>query len=295
VFVANDHGAPTVSLSSPAPGAIVGGTVSLVAAAADDIGVAGVKFLVDGVVAGAEVVSAPYQLSWNTTGMPNGPHTVNIVARDAAGHETVASAQVIVTNDHAAPILTLSSPGAGATVSGTVSLVAAAADDIGVAGVQLLVDGASTGIDLASAPYQWFWNSSVVGNGPHTLSAIARDAAGHETTASVEVIVANDQAAPIVTLFGPGSGAIVSGTTWFVATAADDIGVPDVAFMVDGVPASADVVSSSYEWSWNTAAVGDGSHTVSAVARDAAGHETIASVDVIVVNNIPPPPGVGEE
>ena len=41
------------------------------------------------------------------------------------------------------------------------------------------------------APYQTEWLTIAAGNGNHTLSVIARDAANNETTASVTVTVAN--------------------------------------------------------------------------------------------------------
>ena len=49
--VANDTTAPTVTVTSPAAASSVSGTVTVTATAADDIGVAGVQFLLDGVAA----------------------------------------------------------------------------------------------------------------------------------------------------------------------------------------------------------------------------------------------------
>ena len=79
-------------MTSPAAASSVSGTVTVTATAADDIGVAGVQFLLDGVALGAEDTTAPYEASWNTTALANGSHTLTAVARDAAGHETTAAA-----------------------------------------------------------------------------------------------------------------------------------------------------------------------------------------------------------
>src|SRR4029453_11314437 len=68
---APDTTPPTVSVSAPAAGATVSGAVSVSATAADNVGVAGVQFLLDGANLGSEVTTAPYTLSWNTTGAAN--------------------------------------------------------------------------------------------------------------------------------------------------------------------------------------------------------------------------------
>src|SRR5207245_591052 len=57
---------PTVSITAPAAGASVSGTVAVSASATDDVGVVGVQFKLDGVNLGAEVTRAPYSISWNT-------------------------------------------------------------------------------------------------------------------------------------------------------------------------------------------------------------------------------------
>ena len=62
-----DTTAPTVSVTAPANGATVTGTVTVSATASDNVGVAGVQFLLDGVNLGAEDTSSPYAVSWNTT------------------------------------------------------------------------------------------------------------------------------------------------------------------------------------------------------------------------------------
>jgi hypothetical protein len=58
-----------------------------------------------------------------------------------------------------------------------------------------------------------------------------------------------------------------------------------VQFLVDGSVAVPAIPAAPYQWSWNTASVMNGSHTVTAVARDAAGHATASTVEVTVDNN----------
>ena len=59
------------------------GTIWVTANAADNVGVAGVQFRLDGANLGAEDTTSPYSVSWNTTAVANGSHTLTAVARDA--------------------------------------------------------------------------------------------------------------------------------------------------------------------------------------------------------------------
>jgi hypothetical protein len=90
---------PTVSITAPANGATVSGTVTVSANASDNVGVASVQFLVDGVNAGTALTSAPYTFSWNTTAAANGSHALTAKASDAAGNvATAVGVTVTVSN-----------------------------------------------------------------------------------------------------------------------------------------------------------------------------------------------------
>jgi poly(hydroxyalkanoate) depolymerase family esterase len=90
--------------------------------------------------------------------------------------------------DTTAPTVAIQSPASGDTVTGQVTVVVAAGDDVGVASVSLTIDGADAGSD-AEAPYQFAWDATSAGPGTHDLVAVARDAAGNATTASATVTV----------------------------------------------------------------------------------------------------------
>ena len=93
---------PTVSITSPASGASVSGTVAVSATASDNASVAGVQFLIDGANSGSEDTAAPYSLSWDTRTVADGSHVLAAVARDAAGNRTT-SAPVAVTVSNSPP------------------------------------------------------------------------------------------------------------------------------------------------------------------------------------------------
>ena len=90
---------PTTSITSPANGATVSGTVTVSASASDNVGVSRVEFYVDGGLIGTDT-SSPYSISWNTATATNGGHGLQSRAFDAAGN-TGSSATVSVTVSNA--------------------------------------------------------------------------------------------------------------------------------------------------------------------------------------------------
>ena len=102
-------------------------------------------------------------------------------------------------------------------------MTASAIDNVGVAGVQFKLNGANLGAEDTVAPYAVNWTTSTVFNGPHTLTAVARDAAANTTTAApVTVTVANDGSAPVLSLVTATSATSEGVTvTWTTNEAAD--------------------------------------------------------------------------
>lgn len=98
-----------------------------------------------------------------------------------------------------------------------------------------------------------------------------------------------DTTKPSVSFASPSqNGVVVSGSSVpFVINAADNVGVAKVHLLIDG-GSPGFTVSAPYSFSWNSTSATDGSHTVTAVAYDAAGNST--KVDrVVSVNNANPP------
>ena len=273
----------------------VSGTVTLTATASDNVGVAGVQFLLNGANLGAEDTTSPYGVAWNTTTATNGSYTLTARARDAAGNITTSTARTVTVNnataDTTAPTVALTAPANGATVSGTVTLTATASDNVGVAGVQFLVNGGPLGAEDTSSPYSTSWNTTTATNGTYTLTARARDAAGNITTSAPKSPsqLTVDNTAPTVAMTAPANGATVSGTVNLAATASDNVGVAGVQFLLNGANLGAEDTTSAYGMSWNTTTATNGSYTLTARARDAAGNITTSAPVVVTVSN--PVPG----
>jgi Bacterial Ig domain/IPT/TIG domain/Purple acid Phosphatase, N-terminal domain/Immunoglobulin I-set domain len=116
-------------------------------------------------------------------------------SKNASGIESISGDFAFQTSnviDTTPPTISITAPGNGATVSGTVTVSANATDNVGVTGVQFFLDGANLGLQLVSAPYSVSWDSTSTTNGVHTLTAQARDAAGNVGNAvAVSVTVSN--------------------------------------------------------------------------------------------------------
>src|SRR5206468_2870449 len=231
-------GSLVVNIASPASGSTVSGSIT-VSASVTIVGaltVAGVQFKLDGANLGAEDTSAPYAVSWDTTRTGNGSHTLIAVARDLLGLRwTSDPVTVTVSNgpppDTTPPTVNITSPPSGSTVSGTITVTASASDYPCAALFQSMLDGANLGAEDTSAPYSVSWDTTAAGNGSHTLTARARDAAGNATTSSaVTVTVFNDTSPPTVSITSPSSGSTVSGTITDRKSAADGMGVAGVEF-----------------------------------------------------------------
>jgi hypothetical protein len=84
----------------------------------------------------------------------------------------------------------------------------------------------------------------------------------------------------------------VSGSVTVSATATDDVRVAGVQFKLDGQPLGAERTTLPYSVAWNTGTTSNGSHVLTADARDASGNHGIATVDVVVSNSSQNPSGL---
>jgi hypothetical protein len=96
-----------------------------------------------------------------------------------------------------------------------------------------------------------------------------------------------DTTPPSVAISSPANGASLSGTVTVSAGASDNQSVAGVQFRVDGANVGAEDTTAPYGVAWNTLGVSDGSHTLTAVARDSSGNTaTSAPVGVGVSNTL---------
>jgi chitodextrinase len=190
---APDTQAPTVPTNLSATAVSVSQINLTWAAATDNVGVTGYR-----VFRNASQIGTATNTSFSDTGLAaSTTYTYAVAAFDAAGNPSAQSASVSATTpaplppDTIPPTISIIAPANGAVVAGTVSVSASAADNVGVAGVQFMVDGTNLGAEVVTAPYQVSWNTTSISNGSHTVTARARDAAGNTATATATALVSN--------------------------------------------------------------------------------------------------------
>jgi hypothetical protein len=202
----------------PAAGSKVSGTIMVVAAVPSSTGLAGVQFQLDGLNLGGQVMNAPYSVSWNTTKTSNGLHILTAVAFGKSGVQITSSPVGIAVANNSnvnPPSVSITSPRSGTKVTGMVAITATASTSVGVAGVQFEVDGVNVSPEITARPYSTPWDTSKVGNGTHTITAVARDTAGNTSSSSVSVQVSNS--VPVASGAKPGTkvAAAIDGATQF--------------------------------------------------------------------------------
>lgn len=166
--------APTASVTSPAAGSTVAGTVALSASAADDKGVSKVEFLVDGAVVGTDT-TAPYSASWDSTSHADGSASIQARATDTAGATTLSAAVAVTVKnavaDTTAPETAIDSGPSGDTSSADATF-AFSADEAG-ASFECSLDGGAYGPCTSPTSYSGLTVAS------HSFAVRARDAAGN--------------------------------------------------------------------------------------------------------------------
>lgn len=178
----------TVSISSPLSGASVSGTITITAIVSANA--VSVQFEVDGSKVGSPVsvsgTNASYSL--DTTTLPNGSHTLAAVASDNSGHTASSSLTVTVDNPSPLPTVSVSSPSSGSIVGGSTMLQASVNNGVSV---QFQIDGSNVGMPVDS-PFIYSLDTTQFPNGPHSVVAIAANAAGSSTTSAAVAFSINN-------------------------------------------------------------------------------------------------------
>ncbi|MBI4056572.1 MAG: right-handed parallel beta-helix repeat-containing protein [Elusimicrobia bacterium] len=96
-----------------------------------------------------------------------------------------------------------------------------------------------------------------------------------------------DTMPPTVSIINPANGDAVSGESVQIsAQSSDDTGVVGVQFKLDGNNLGVEVTTAPFSILWNTTSTANGSHVITATARDAAGNIATSSPIQVTVENI---------
>ena len=231
-------------------------------------------------------------------------YNYTVSAYDTAGNNSGQSVGASATTltpppDTTPPSVTLTAPSAGATVQGQVAVSANASDDVGVVGVQFLMDGVNLASEDTTAPYAITWDTTSAVNGSHTLAARARDAAGNVTTTPSISVTVNNPPVPsglaagyafdevsgtsAADASGHGlNGTLTNGPTWAAGRYGNAVNVDGVDDYVDlGNPAGLQFTGSMTisVWVFSSAFPGDDAPIVSKRGTGELGYQLDTTVD----------------
>ena len=385
-----DGEAPSVLVIEPASGATLTGPTRLAATAADNAGIVGVQFRLNGVAFGAEVMVPPYEMTFDPAAYANGTYHLMAVARDSSGNQAISRPiSITISNpDLIPPAIT------GPTVTGVTNIGATLAwstDEASDSQVEYgttTAYGSSTPVDSTLVTSHSVTLSGLQASTLYHFRVKSKDAAGNEatsgdftfttaaeadTTAPVISAVTStaitpsgatltwstdeasdsqveygattaygsntpvdstlvtshsvtlsglqastlyhfrvkskdatsnlgtspnmtfttsaepDTIAPTVAVTAPVSGTTISGTIIISAEASDNLSVVGVKFVLDGNNLGAEDTAAPFQISWNTATAPNGIHVLTAVARDAAGNQTTSSPVTVTITNTETP------
>ncbi|ATB39243.1 hypothetical protein CYFUS_004687 [Cystobacter fuscus] len=198
---------------------------------------------------------------------------------------------VMRATDATPPQVVLVTPKSGETLEGKVTVMASASDDFGVVAVDFYDGETLIGTDVRE-PYGVVWSTRGLPNGVHTLTARARDLAGHVGTSQpVQVTTDNDYQVPVVAIREPLAGARVTGSVPVLVDASDNRGISKLELYA-GANLRGTVSNGLGTLTWNTWWENqvDRAYSLTVRAYDAAGNVTVsAPVVVTYAVEITPP------
>jgi N,N-dimethylformamidase beta subunit-like protein/uncharacterized protein DUF4082/Big-like domain-containing protein len=210
-FTTIDSVPPTVTMTAPANGSAVSGSVTVSATASDNVAVASVQFLLDGNLLGTPITQAPYAMSWDSTTVANGSHTLSARATDTAGNSAMATAVTVTVSNTAptAPVVdtTVAKDGKGPL---SVSVNTTATEELLLAFVGSDGMGTQT-VTVSGAGLSWTLvkRTNAQGGDAEIWSARATSQLSGATVTATQSVVGYDESLTVVAFQGAaGTGAV---------------------------------------------------------------------------------------
>ena len=196
-YESDDNIAPTGTITSPPSASTVSGTVNIEVNAFDNVRMGHVDFIIDGTAVFSDSLP-PYSYTWNTLGeAEDSDHVININLSDSAGNTTslfpvTVFVNNIVDTDVTPPNIVIYDPAANQTVSGTVTFLTIATDDIAVDRVEFYHNYELV-FTATSYPFSYDWNSILADEDTeHIWHAKAFDTSGNEAQTQPMVLIVDN-------------------------------------------------------------------------------------------------------
>lgn len=278
---------PVVSITSPTNGATVAAKPTITANATDDVAVQSVDFYVDGAKVGTDTTASSNSYSYTlTTALSAGSHSMYAIATDTSGNTQQSSTVTVTVADTTPPTIsavTVSSTSqSGATITWTTNEAADSQVNYGATSSY----GSHSTLDSTLVTSHSVTLSGLTASTTYHYQVVSKDASSNSASSSDATFTtqaaSGDTTAPTVSITAPTGGSTLKGTSTFTVTASDNVGVVGVQYKLDGTNIGSESTTSPFSLTW-TPTVYSGTHTLTAVARDAAGNtKTSASVSITI-------------
>jgi len=295
-YEADDNIAPTGTIISPASASTVSGTIDIEVNAYDNVRMGHVDFIIDGSAVLHDSIP-PYSYSWNTLNeAEDTDHVINVNLADSAGNTTsLFPVTVFVDNviqpDITPPNIVIYEPAANQTVSGTITFMTIATDNVGIDRVEFYHDY-ELEHTVTAYPYSYDWNStSITEDTENVWYAKAFDTSGNESQTQPMILFVDniDNIPPTGFILYPYAGQTVSDMIEIQVSASDNVGIAHVVFYLDGNLLSSDS-QEPYAHDWDTnGSSEDEEHIIYASITDLEGNSTdLPPISVTVDNDDAP-------
>jgi hypothetical protein len=279
---------PTVSITSPANGANISATTTVTANAIDDVAMSKVEFYVDGVLKGTDTTASSnnFTYSFNPASFTVGSHTIYAIAYDTSNNSQTSATITVNVLDTTPPTISAVTVSSITQTSATVTWTTNETADSQVKYGTTTSYGQTTTLNTSLVTSHSVNVTGLTAGTLYHYQVVSKDSSGNSANSADATFTTQsaggDTTPPTVSITAPASGTTVNGTTTLTANASDNVGVVGVQFKVDGANVGAEDTAAPYSISW-TPTVFSGTHTITAVARDAAGNTTTATSVSITV------------
>jgi fibronectin type 3 domain-containing protein len=231
-----------------------------------------------------------------TTSSGDGRKPISVEFRDAAGTVATGTLEGGALIDTQSPSLTITNPANGSVITQPIAIDASAADEAGIAKVELFIDDQLLGT-LTAAPYSFNWNTDNTADGAHAIRVVATDIAGRSAEQTVTVTLS--RVAPPADTQGPQltnvsvngdpatDGMTLARSSTIGFSASDQSGVARTELLLDNSVVAIPSGNGAYTALLNLDNVQNGQHMLVLRAIDSLGNVSTLSY-TINVDHAPP-------
>ncbi|MEA3558354.1 MAG: Ig-like domain-containing protein, partial [Candidatus Thermoplasmatota archaeon] len=260
-----DNNVPVCAVNSPVPLEYVQGAYRFRLSASDAVGIDRVEINVfsNNFTAIFSLTSGYFEFNSDTSIQSDGNYMCYAVAHDMSGKTSISSS-ITFQVDNNAPVLRTLHPLNGAYLEGNETMIVNATD-IYLDRVEYNVDGSGW------VPINTTLNTTIFGDGTHTIGFRAFDKAGHVTTSSSDIFIDNTD--PYGAISDPVFDQFIEGTATYRVVASDIIGIDDVKVLIFGDELDMNYNSATgfYEYRTDTRLIPDGSYYMNVTVTDMSG------------------------